>query len=385
MSSLPSSNSSTPTDGNAYGRVVLKALNKRYDGAKTAAVEHVDLEIEPGEFITLLGPSGCGKTTTLRMIAGFETPTSGRVFVDDVDVTNEPPNTRPMAMVFQAYALFPHMTVRQNVSYGLKNKRMSSARIKEEVDVMLTMMDLMEYADRAPHQLSGGQQQRVALARAMVMKPKVLLFDEPLSNLDAKLRVTMRTEIRRLQQRLGITSIFVTHDQIEAMTMSDRIVVMNKGLIEQVGTPEHIYRHPATVFVADFIGRANFINATVLSALSPERVKVEVLGKKLDVACAAHFDPAADITLMIRPESASVVLASADDAAGDVGRVLSAVFTGEATEYEIETDNGNFSVSVADAPANAIKVGDRVHVAFPPERSWLLNTDSSAVTVASAE
>lgn len=357
------------------GRVVLQGLQKRYEGAPTAAVKHVDLEIEPGEFITLLGPSGCGKTTTLRMIAGFEHPTQGRVLVDDVDVTRDPPNTRPMAMVFQSYALFPHMTVRQNVSYGLKNKRLPAARIKEEVDVMLAMMDLTQYAERGPHQLSGGQQQRVALARAMVMKPKVLLFDEPLSNLDAKLRVLMRTEIRRLQQRLGITSVFVTHDQIEAMTMSDRVVVMNKGLIEQVGSPEHIYRHPSTVFVADFIGRANFIQATVLSSIAPDLAEVEVLGRRYRISCPPGFDPSEESTLMVRPESVSVSLASGQEQNGDVGRVLSVVFIGESTEFEVETDNGNFSVSVADAPADAIKVGDLVHVTFRPERSWLLNTE----------
>ena len=190
-----------------------------------------------GEFITLLGPSGCGKTTTLRMIAGFEHPSEGTIGIDGEDIIQLSPDKRPMAMVFQSYALFPHMSVWDNVAYGLRLKRLSKAEIAQEVDYALETMDLVHLADRAPNQLSGGQQQRVALARAMVMKPKVLLFDEPLSNLDAKLRVQMRAEIRRLQQRLGITSIYVTHDQDEAMMLSDRIVIMRGGRIEQVATP----------------------------------------------------------------------------------------------------------------------------------------------------
>ena len=250
------------------GRVTLRDLRKVYgdDASGTPAVRNVDLDIVPGEFITLLGPSGCGKTTTLRMIAGFETPTAGEITLDDDVINKVAPNKRPMAMVFQSYALFPHMTVFDNVAYGLK------------VETALTSMNLGPYRDRAPHQMSGGQQQRVALARALVMRPKVLLFDEPLSNLDAKLRVQMRGEIRRLQRRLGITTIFVTHDQDEAMTMSDRIVVMNVGVIEQVDTPQEIYRHPASVFVADFIGRANFLDVDV-HEVTDTGADVGVLGR----------------------------------------------------------------------------------------------------------
>ncbi|MDN5963595.1 MAG: ABC transporter ATP-binding protein, partial [Actinomyces sp.] len=258
------------------GRLELVGLTKRFgEGAEAVtAVDAIDLVIEPGEFITLLGPSGCGKTTTLRMIAGFEDATSGRVLLDGEDMVVVPPNKRPMSMVFQSYALFPHMSVRDNVSYGLKLQRMPRAELEEAVDVALASMNLTSMADRAPAQLSGGQQQRVALARAMVVRPKVLLFDEPLSNLDAKLRVKMRTEIRRMQRRLGITSVYVTHDQSEAMAMSDRIVVMNSGRIEQVATPSEIYRHPASVFVADFVGRANFLDAKVVDRLSSGRARV---------------------------------------------------------------------------------------------------------------
>ena len=254
---------SNTNDTNAPGRLSLVELTKTFSNtvSDVTAVDHINLDIRPGEFITLLGPSGCGKTTTLRMIAGFEDATSGQVMLDGENMVVVPPNRRPMSMVFQSYALFPHLSVRENVAYGLRLRKKSAEEIKEEVDIALAAMNLTAMADRAPSQLSGGQQQRVALARAMVVRPKVLLFDEPLSNLDAKLRVKMRVEIRRMQKRLGISSVYVTHDQSEAMAMSDRIVVMNSGRIEQVDTPEEIYLHPASVFVADFVGRANFVPA----------------------------------------------------------------------------------------------------------------------------
>ena len=249
------------------GRISLINLIKEFTGrdGTTRAVDDIDLETEPGEFLTLLGPSGCGKTTTLRMVAGFESPTSGEILLDGADMTRLTPDKRPMSMVFQSYALFPHLSVYDNVAYGLKLKKMGKTELSEAVESALTSMDLVKFAQRAPNQLSGGQQQRVALARAMVMRPKVLLFDEPLSNLDAKLRVAMRAEIRSLQQRLGITALYVTHDQDEAMAMSDRIVVMNKGKIEQIGTPDEIYRRPASVFVADFIGSANFLDPSAVT------------------------------------------------------------------------------------------------------------------------
>ncbi len=290
MTTLPDATIESARDSLATatpGRVSLRSLRKVYgdDKKATAAVQDVDLDIEPGEFITLLGPSGCGKTTTLRMIAGFETPTAGEIRLDDDLINKVAPNKRPMAMVFQSYALFPHLSVFDNVAYGLKLKKLPSGRVAEEVETALTSMNLGPYRDRAPHQMSGGQQQRVALARALVMRPKVLLFDEPLSNLDAKLRVQMRGEIRRLQRRLGITTVFVTHDQDEAMTMSDRIVVMNVGVIEQVDTPQEIYRHPASVFVADFIGRANFLDVDV-HAVTDSDADVSVLGQAMDGAQA---------------------------------------------------------------------------------------------------
>ena len=241
------------------GSLRLERLTKEFGNGKekVVAVRELSLTINPGEFVTLLGPSGCGKTTALRMIAGFETPTGGQVLLDGDDLSAMTPDKRPMGMVFQSYALFPHMTVFDNVAYGLRVKKMSANEIKSAVAEVLESMSLSHLANRAPNQLSGGQQQRVALARAMVVRPKVLLFDEPLSNLDAKLRAQMRVEIRSIQRRLGITSIFVTHDQDEALSISDRIAVMKEGKIEQFSTPEDIYNKPATEYVANFIGSLN--------------------------------------------------------------------------------------------------------------------------------
>ncbi|MGI6877281.1 ABC transporter ATP-binding protein [Microbacterium sp. gxy059] len=365
-------------DGIDAARLTLRGLGKRYspDPSLPAAVESIDLDIEPGEFVTLLGPSGCGKTSTLRMIAGFETPTSGSIELDGQDISSIPPNRRPMSMVFQSYALFPHLSVRDNVSYGLKLKRMSSARIAEDVDGILAIMNLSGLADRAPHQLSGGQQQRVALARALVMRPKVLLFDEPLSNLDAKLRVQMRNEIRRLQQRLGITSIFVTHDQDEAMTMSDRIVVMSRGRIEQVAPPSAVYRRPASMFVADFIGRANFLDAEVQAVHEDGTATAAVLGDSLRVPAHPDIRVGDTVQLLVRPESVRLAPEAAErteELTGDVGRVLNAVFYGSTVEYEIETDSGNLIVSVADPVASdVLEPQSEVHVRVRSDRAWLL-------------
>jgi iron(III) transport system ATP-binding protein len=364
------------------GRITVRGLTKRYGGkaGDIAAVNAIDVDIQPGEFITLLGPSGCGKTSTLRMIAGFEHPSAGSVQLDGVAMETVPPNKRPMSMVFQSYALFPHLSVRENIAYGLKLKRMPAARLTEEVDTVLTIMNLDAYADRAPHQLSGGQQQRVALARALVMRPTVLLFDEPLSNLDAKLRVQMRNEIRRLQRRLGITSIFVTHDQDEAMTLSDRVVVMNRGRIEQIDAPEVVYRRPASVFVADFIGRANFLDATVLSSPSNGRARVFALGREMDVACHESVTLDSEVLLMIRPESVHVSPIDDNDTGeaqgevrGDVGRVLSMIFHGDTVEYEVETDSGTIVASVSDPSVERIlQPMARVRVGITLDRGWVL-------------
>ncbi|MDI6870573.1 MAG: ABC transporter ATP-binding protein [Bacillota bacterium] len=244
----------------------LRSVSKKYAGSEVLAVNNVSLEIEKGELLCLLGPSGCGKTTLLRMIAGFVEPTAGSILVKGQDITQLPPNKRNLGMVFQSYALFPHMTVLANVEYGLRMRRIPRTEARTRAREMLEMVGLLELEHRYPRQLSGGQQQRVALARAMVILPQVLLLDEPLSNLDAKLRQQMRIEIRRIQKEVGITSIFVTHDQEEALTLADRIVVMDKGEVRQVGSPQDVYDHPVSRFVANFIGTCNFLNG-VLEAL----------------------------------------------------------------------------------------------------------------------
>ena len=248
--------------GSADGREVeLRALTKRYDEA--LAVDSIDATIHAGEFFSLLGPSGCGKTTTLRMIAGFVRPTEGEILLDGSDVAQVPPHKRNVHTVFQNYALFPHLNVFDNVSFGLKRKKVARRDIRQRVDEAISLVELAGYEQRKPSQLSGGQQQRVALARALVLRPAVLLLDEPLGALDAKIRKQLRIELKALQEEVGITFVFVTHDQEEALSMSDRVAVMSKGKIEQIGTPAEVYEDPATVFVADFLGISNLMDASV--------------------------------------------------------------------------------------------------------------------------
>ncbi len=359
------------------GHLSLCGLTKKFGrgNSEVTAVDHVDLDIKPGEFVTLLGPSGCGKTTTLRMIAGFEDATEGAVFLDGDDMVVVPPNKRPMSMVFQSYALFPHLSVRENVAYGLKLQKISKSEMVEATDVALASMNLTSMEDRAPAQLSGGQQQRVALARAMVVRPKVLLFDEPLSNLDAKLRVKMRLEIRRMQRRLGITSVYVTHDQSEAMAMSDRIVVMNQGRIEQAATPSEIYLHPSSMFVADFVGRANFLSARLLGTTKSGLADVEVLGRKMQVPFHPDALRSQDPILVIRPESVRLMHAEDRGASvsGSIGQVVTGVFYGETVEYEIETEYGSIACVVPDPGADQIlEDGQKVSVSIEEHKAWLL-------------
>jgi len=276
----------------------LQNLCKQF--AETSAVGNFNLDVEKGEFVSFLGPSGCGKTTTLRMIAGFETPTTGRVLIDDVDITSKAPNQRNVGMVFQAYALFPNMTVAQNIGYGLRIRRMPKPEIKKRVEEMLTLIHLEQKGNSFPHQLSGGQQQRVALARALAIQPQVLLLDEPLSALDAKIRVQLRAEIRTIQRKLGITAIYVTHDQEEALSISDRIVVMYEGKIEQVGSPFEIYNFPQTAFVANFVGT---LNTTKAEVVDPAKKLIRIDGVQLETAEDMSNQRAGDkVTIAIRPE-----------------------------------------------------------------------------------
>lgn len=374
-----------PSLASTAGTLELKDISKHFgDPSVQPAVDGINLQILPGEFLTLLGPSGCGKTTTLRMIAGFESPSSGELTLDGEDMTRLTPDKRPMSMVFQSYALFPHMSVFDNVAYGLKLQKMSRTQINQDVTFALTSMSLTNFADRSPNQLSGGQQQRVALARAMVMKPKVLLFDEPLSNLDAKLRVQMRTEIRRLQQKLGITSVYVTHDQDEAMSLSDRIVVMRQGRIEQIAPPETVYRRPNSVFVADFIGKANFMDVDSFAVdaqpgTTPERLsRVDVFGGTHLVATHPEVVPDGQVVLLVRPESVNVKRKDhhVGEIVGTTGRILSSVFYGSLVEYDIETASGNLTCIIHDpAKEDLMPAGTFVDVAFAADRAWLLPAD----------
>jgi putative spermidine/putrescine transport system ATP-binding protein len=319
------------------------------------------LHVQAGEFVALLGPSGCGKTTTLRMVAGFIEPTAGRIQIGGRDVTNLPPYKRNTGLVFQSYALFPHMSVAQNVGFGLEMRRVPKADRDKRVRDALARVRLAQYAERMPRELSGGQQQRVALARALVIEPEVLLLDEPLSNLDAKLRQEMRIEIRQLQQSLGLTAIFVTHDQEEALAVADRLIVMNAGRIEQVGAPSVVFEHPATRFVADFVGVTNFLPGAVTGAgeftlRSGERVGVP-----------AHAAPGAAV-LALRPERLRV----APGGDGLAGRVLFSTYLGVTMEYQVELASGDRLVVRQPAEDTSACIGDAVRVHWAPNAALML-------------
>jgi iron(III) transport system ATP-binding protein len=348
---------------------VVKVFPARGGSGEVVAVDHVDIEIQRGELVTLLGPSGCGKTTTLRLIAGFEFPTQGTISLDGKVINDEPPHKRDMSMVFQSYAIFPHLSVYENMAYGLKVQRLPRDEVRERVAKAMDLVELTGLENRAPNQLSGGQQQRVALARALVMEPKVLLMDEPLSNLDAKLREQMRTEIRRIQKRLGITSVYVTHDQVEAMTLSDRIVVMHEGKIEQIGPPTEIYRKPRTRFVADFIGRANFVEATVRDALDGQLV-VDALGTTMTVASPpGTFKEGQTAILVVRPEMVEI-----DHPGAQVeGIVRIANYLGDVVEYDVEV-GGQLLALVENDPRHTTihPEGDSVRLRFLEDCLYVL-------------
>jgi iron(III) transport system ATP-binding protein len=354
------------------GSLVLEGVAKTFasrDGhGEVTAVDHVSLTINEGEFVTLLGPSGCGKTTTLRLISGFELPTAGRILLDGHDISLRPPNKRDMAMVFQSYALFPHMSVYDNVAYGLRVHHVPRAILRERVTNALDMMNLSGLGKRRPHELSGGQQQRVALARSLVIEPRVLLFDEPLSNLDAKLRVQMRSEIHKLQRRLNITSVYVTHDQVEAMALSDRIVIMNEGRIEQMGAPEEVYRRPKTRFVADFIGRANFIEARVEAAQN-QTVTVTMLGQTVTLPIGFAARAGDTVTAVLRPEALRLVT----DKAAFPAVVDQAMYLGSSVDYVVQCGDQYLTVIDPDPRFGQIfKEGVTLGVTFIPETVHLL-------------
>ena len=351
--------------------VRLEHISKIYQDPKTGkdfyAVKDNSLVIEPGEFVTLLGPSGCGKTTTLRMIAGFESPDEGEIYLGDEAINALTPNKRDTAMVFQSYALLPHYNVFDNVDYGLKLRHVPKEEIRERVMKILDLVELTGMEGRMTNQLSGGQQQRVALARALVIEPSVLLFDEPLSNLDAKLRVTMRTEIRRIQQEVGITAIYVTHDQSEAMALSDRIIIMRSGVVEQIGSPQEIYYHPVNEFVADFIGEANFLKGR-LEALSDNRAQLNVSGDICHAAPVPGMEVGRDYTIVLRPEAASLA-----EEGGLPCEVVLSCFMGSYQNYHVKV--GDTLVKLTDPnPKNKriYKVGERCRLVFDPESVHVL-------------
>lgn len=351
--------------------VRLEHISKIYKDPKTNkefyAVKDTDLEIEPGSFVTLLGPSGCGKTTTLRMIAGFESPDEGEIYLGDEAINELTPNKRDTAMVFQSYALLPHYNIFDNVAYGLKLRKVPKDEIKERVTKILELVELSGMETRMTNQLSGGQQQRVALARALVIEPSVLLFDEPLSNLDAKLRVSMRTEIRKIQQRVGITAIYVTHDQSEAMALSDKIIVMRKGEVAQMGTPQEIYYHPVDEFVADFIGEANFLKGTVIKKdANGGQIKIE--DTLIDIPNLTKGEVGEECTIVLRPESAVVASEGILPC-----KVVLSCFMGSYQNYHVMV--GNTLVKITDYNPKSKKIfneGDNAYIQFDPADAHVL-------------
>jgi spermidine/putrescine transport system ATP-binding protein len=362
------------------GEVQLESLVKRFDD--TVAVDGIDLHMPPGEFFTLLGPSGCGKTTTLRMIAGFERPTSGRILLDGSDVAQIPPHRRNVNTVFQSYALFPHLSVADNVGFGLKYKRVTKSERAKQVSEALGLVRLADYGKRKPDQLSGGQQQRVALARALVLRPQVLLLDEPLGALDARLRKDLQVELKALQNELGITFVFVTHDQEEALTMSDRIAVMSRGKVEQAGAPRTMYEEPETLFVADFLGVSNLIAGTV-SGREDDGCAVRV-GERTLVARTGAVDCSGEVRLMIRPERVRVEPHGTTGPNRLPGMIEHAVFLGSFEEVRVRLVGGEQIKAVAQNDGGVgLAEGTPVSLHLPPEALRVLRVDPDAEVVVS--
>jgi len=364
--------------------VLIEDVSRTF--GEVIAVNRINLKVERGEFVTLLGPSGCGKTTTLRMVAGLEQNTGGRISIGDRVVSDAaaslfvPPDHRQLGMVFQSYAIWPHMTVFDNVAYPLKIRRRPKAEIRERVMATLRLVEMDKFADRPAPALSGGQQQRVAIARALVFEPEVLLLDEPLSNLDARLRTQMGDEFRALQKRLGITSLYVTHDQEEAMALSDRVVVMHGGKILQIGAPEEIYQRPVSRTVAAFFGSPNLLDAKVTSC-EPEangrfRLKVDGKGWQGHARAGEKFAVGAPVLVLVRPENIQIGTQASINGAQMAwsGKIVHSIFRGPRTSVAIETGGPRLNV---EAPALlGARVGDEVRIAVPPGGAWAIRPEA---------
>ena len=390
----------TATNAPTDALLKITGLKKSYD--QTQVLTDITLDIKHGEFLTLLGPSGCGKTTLLRLIAGFEQPTAGSITLDGIQMAGLSADKRPVNTVFQQYALFPHMTVAQNVAYGLKLKKVPKAEIQTRVSEMLAMVQLEALANRRPQDLSGGQQQRVAIARAVINRPKLLLLDEPLSALDHKLRLQMQSELKRLQRELGITFVFVTHDQEEALSMSDRIAVMKDGKFQQIGTPIDIYETPANLFTAKFIGEANLFEAEVKGVYPKQadrdgqvtngRIEVEVCESKVQKGpttlrnlrrpnFANEVQVGDIVNLLLRPEDLRIYDANDKEHSGLLGRVIESNYKGSTLDSIIELENGHIIKASEffdeDDPSFDYKIDEAVKVSWVDGWEWLLPNDNS--------
>ncbi|WP_162529754.1 ABC transporter ATP-binding protein [Nocardioides caldifontis] len=354
------------------GELVLEGLTKTY--GDHAAVDRLDLRVEAGEFFSILGPSGCGKSTTLKIVGGFVSPTSGRVFIDGNDVTCLPPNRRSVNTVFQNYALFPFLTVRQNVAFGLRRARVGKRELIRRVDEVLELVQLSTFGHRNPSELSGGQQQRVALARALVLRPDVLLLDEPLSALDAKMRRQLQVELKELHREVGTTFVYITHDQEEAMTMSDRIAVLQNGRLEQVGAPSEVYERPQTLFVTQFMGISNMLHATVLPANAGWVARIG----DAEFAMAGSPPVSGTVQLSIRPER--VRLGGAGSAGALSGVIVDVSYVGAATHYRVAFEAGmTLQAAVPNDGVHSVRnIGERVSVDLSPEDFRLIGEQQLA-------
>jgi len=358
----------------------IEGLTKRFN--EVWAVNNLNLEIAEGELIALLGPSGCGKTTTLRCIAGFEEPNEGNIFFDDINVVRLPPEKRNIGMVFQNYALFPHMTVFQNIAFGLEMRKRPKSEIQSKSRDVLEIVQLAGLEERFPRQLSGGQQQRVALARALVIEPKLLLLDEPLANLDAKLREEMRFFVRTVQKDVGITTVYVTHDQAEAMVIADRIVVMFEGIVDQIETPSEIYSHPTSKQVADFIGLSNFIDAEVVSQTDDNLYTLATTVGTITCRYEKRLPKGEKVIVAIRPESISVDTQQPKEGNVNVlpGTIEERSYLGNIYDYKIRCSDSS-TVRIQEDPWKVFDIGENIWFSFSPEHAWIIHqqeTPSSA-------